>query len=237
MKNIYQKFDSFKNRNRLSNEMIAKIATEYANSPLEHAKTYFSEKDGISESVFYKARDYAIVFCLVDHNMYERIRKKSSTNYKSNNTKNSAVASMAHFDELIVQRQEILNGFSKNEILDIGYKYVEGITIRKIAISYNIGEYAIEYLIRKGIVHLIFDFDIVKQISATTLNLKGSLQKRQENKKILLDCIQKEISFLDSQIKCYNLYFRNEVEEVPSLLSLKKRREDRIKMYNETLQL
>lgn len=237
-KSIYEKFLDFKGRHNLSNEKIAQIATEYANSDLELARSHFSEKYKISEYTFYKARDFAIIFCLVDKETYKRIRQKSSTNYRNNNTKNnSAVASIAHFDELFNKQQEFLASFSKTEILNIANKYVEGISLKKIAKSYDTGEYAIKKLLKKGIIDFIFDARLVNQISAITGDsLNKILQKREMNKNALLDCLKKQIVFLKSQINCYNLYFRT-FEIKPSLESLSIQLQNAIKMYNETLQL
>lgn len=237
MKNIYEKFATFKIRHNLSNEHIAQIAIEYANSDLELARTHFSEKYGISEYVFYKARDYAIIFCLVDNNTYQKIRAKSSTNYRSNNAKNSAASSIAHFDELLAQRNQFLNDFTQKEIIEIGRKYVDGVTLKNIAMVYETGEFAIKKLLNKGIISLIFDSYIVDQIKLIVgESLNTALKKREANKKALINCLEHQILFLKSQISCYNLYFRN-IEIKPDLKCLETELENVIKMYNETLKL
>lgn len=237
MKNIYKKFSAFKIRHNLSNECIAQIAIEYANSDLELARTHFSEKYGISEYVFYKARDYAIIFCLVDNNTYQKIRDKSSTNYRSNNDKNSAASSIAHFDELLAQRNQFLNEFTQKEIIEIGRKYVDGVTLKNIAIAYETGEFAIKKLLNKGIISLIFDSYIVDQIKLIVgEGLNTALKKREANKKALINCLEHQIFFLKSQISCYNLYFRN-IEIKPDLKCLETELENVTKMYNETLKL
>lgn len=237
-KNIYEKFTDFKIRHNLSNEKIAQIATEYANSDFELARSHFSEKYKISEYTFYKARDFAIIFCLVDKETYMRIRQKSSSNYRNNNTKNnSAVASIAHFDELILKQHEFLNGFSKSEILDIANKYVEGLSLKKIAAAYDTGEYAIKRLLRKGIVDFTFDSSLVKQISTIVgPSLNKILQDREAIKKDLLNCLRHKIAFLKLQIKNYDVYSKN-FEINHDLESLKSQLQYEIKMYNEALQL
>jgi len=238
-KSIYEKFLDFKTRHGLSNEKIAQIATEYANSNLELACSYFSDKYDISEHTFYKVRDYAIIFCLVDKETYKQIKQKSSTNQKNNinNTKKNAASSIAYFDELLVKQQEFLDGFSNNEILDIAHKYVEGISKKNIAIAYDTGEYAIQLLLKKGVVKLILDSKIVNQLSTIVGDsLDKTLKQRESNKKVLLNCMQTKISFLKSQISCYDLYFRNS-ESKPSLESLIEELANAIKMYNETLRL
>lgn len=237
MKSIYEKFLDFKSRHKLSNEKIAQIATEYANSSFDFARSYFSSKYEISEYVFYKARDFAIIFCLVDNTTAKRIHEKSSANYRSNNDKNSAADSIAHFNELIAKRQEFLDGFSKNEILDIAHKYVEGLSAKNIALCYDTGEYAIKKLLKKGIVELIFDSTTVSQIhSIVGDSLNKTLERREANKKALLHCIKHQIYFLKSQTICYNLYFRNS-QNKPDMESLKKELLNAIEMYKETLRL
>lgn len=236
-KSIYDKFSDFKIRHNLSNELICKIITEYANSKIDFARTYFTDKYKITEHVFYKARDYAVIFCLVDNEICSRLKNKSATNYSKNNDKNSAVASLAHFETLLVQRQGFLDSFSINEMQDIANKYVEGISTENIAKAYETGPFAIKYLLKKGIVMLIFDSSTVEQISIIVGNgLNKMLQIRKVNKEHLLNCIQAEISFLNSQIKCYDLYFRN-CSNPPTLKSLREKLSIATKMYNETLQL
>lgn len=237
-KSIYENFTDFKIRHNLSNEKIAQIATEYANSDFELARSYFSEKYKISEYTFYKARDFAIIFCLVDKEIYKRIRQKSSINYRNNNTKNnSTIASIAHFDELIVKQQEFLDGFSKSEILDIANKYVEGLSLKKIAVAYDTGEYAIKRLLKKGIVDFTFDSNLVKQISTIVgSSLNKILQDREAIKKNLLNCLQHQIAFLKLQIKYYDVY--SKIFEIkPDLESLNNQLQNAIKMYNKALQL
>lgn len=236
-KSITEKFLDFMARYNLSVDDIVNIATEYANSDLELARTHFTDKYDIKQHVFYKARDYAIICCLVDHSLYEKIRDKSSTNYRSNNDKKSAVSSIAHFDELRIQQTQYLNEFSETEIIDIGRKYIDGVTIKNIAAAYQTGEYAIKKLLKKGIIELIFDANIVNGIKRIASgSLTSTLQQREANKKALLSCYEHQISFLRIQISYYNLYFRNAVNK-PTLDSLNAQLQTANKKYNETLKL
>ena len=237
-KSIYEKFLDFKKRHNLSNEEITAIATDYANSSLELARSYFSEKYGISKHVFYKARDYAIIFCLVDQKTYDQIKIKSGANYSSNNVQSSNVSSRMHFSKLLNQRVEFFNSFTEKEIIDIGHKYTSGVSLKNIAIAYDTGEFAIQHLLKKGTIELIYDATMVTLIGkfAEKSGFDKILQKREVNKKLLLDCLQKQISFLESQILCYNLFFRNSSNK-PTLEDLKNEVKNAIKMYNETLKL
>lgn len=233
-KSIYQKFLDFKVRHNLDNETIAKIAIEYANSNLELARTHFTDKYNITQHIFYKIRDYAVIFCLIDDSICKKLLAKASENYSKNNEKNSSVAPIAHFDDLLIERQKFLNGFSPNEIRDIGNKYVEGMSVENIAKAYDTGPFAIQRLLKKGIIMLIFDSDTVNQISVIAKgNTESILQKRKTNKKFLLDCYQAEILSLNLQIKNYDLLMNPK----PTIEDLKENLQNATKMYNEALQL
>ena len=238
-KSIVKKFYDFKVRNGLSNETIVQIVTEYANSSLELARTHYSEKFDISERTFYKCRDYAVICCLVDNQTCKRLRAKAATNCSSHNPKKSSVAPIAHFEELIANREIFISEFSAYEILDIAHKYTEGVTLKNIAIAYETGELGIQKLLKKGIVDLIYDASLTKQISNMIgPSLNGILQERELSKKFLLNCIRKEIDFLEAQIACYNIYFRNSnSKSKPSLETLEKNLANASKMYEETLKL
>lgn len=236
-KSIYKKFEDFKSRYNLSNEDIIQLATEYANSSLELSRTHFTNKYSLTKHVFYKARDYAIICCLIDGSLYEKIREKSTTNFKNNNDKNSAVPSIAHFEDLLVQQTQFLNEFSENEILDIGNKYADGLTVKNIAMAYETGEFAIKKLLRKGIVDLIYDANLVNQIKRIVgISLDPILSNRKANKDALLNCYRHQISFLRLQISHYDLYFRHSVNK-PTLESLNNELQNTIKQYNEASKL
>lgn len=236
-KSMIQKFLDFKNRHNLSNAIITKMITEYANSDLEKARTYFAEKYRISVSVFYKCRDFAVIFGLVDNATCKKLRNKTATNYSMNNSKSTARASLMHFEELLKERKEVFNGFSENEIKDIGQKYIEGVSVQKIAICYDVGEYAIKYLLGKGVVELILDGDTVKRISAMLgVSVNEILQKREKNKKALVECLMAEINFLNQQIKCYDAYMRI-AKDKQSKEDLQKKLSETKVMYQKALQL
>lgn len=234
-KNIIKKFADFKRRNSLSNDIIKQMITEYANSELDLARTYFSNKYNISKSIFYKARDYAVICCLVDEDTCKRIKKKTVENYKRHNPKNTSNGALAHFSDLRVKRQEFLNTFSDNEIRDIAFKYAEGISVKNIAFGYDIGEFGIKLLLKKGIVLLVVD----KETTDSIKNRVGSkldkiLHSRENNKQIILDCIEKEIICLNLKIEHYELYFRD-LKEKPSKEILQQKLSDVIKKKKQVL--
>lgn len=234
-KSIIQKFADFKKRNSLSNDIITKMITEYANSELDLARTYFSKKYNISKSVFYKARDYAVICCIVGKNTCKKIKKKTVANYTRHNPKSTSNGALAHFSVLCVKRQEFLNTFSDSEIRDIAYKYAEGMSVKNIAFTYDIGEFGVKLLLRKGIISLIVNKETTDSIHHRVgSKLDKILQSREKNKQIILDCIKKEIECLNFKIENYQLYYRN-VEEKPSKEMLQKELKDALKRKEEVL--
>ena len=222
-KSIVKKFADFKKRHSLSNDVIIDMISSYANSELDLASSYFSEKYNISKSTFYKARDYAVIFCLIDEDTCKSLKKKTIANYKLHNPNETSTGPLSHFSNLRIKRQEFLNTFSDNEIISIAHKYVEGISVKNLAFEYDIGEYGIKLLLRKGIVLLIVDEKTTHSISLMLGNkLNNILLARENNKKIILYCITKEIETLNAQIEYYDLYFRNQ-EEKPSKEALQKK--------------
>lgn len=222
-KNIVTKFADFKKRHSLSNDVIQEMITEYANSELDLASSYFSEKYNISKNTFYKARDYAIICCLIDEGTCQRVKKKVIANYQKHTPNQTSKGPLSRFSRSHGKRQEYLDTFSDNEIIDIAHKYAEGISIQNIAFEYGTGEFGIKLLLKKGIVLLIVDRNTTNSISIMRGNqLNKILAMREQNKKIILECINKEIDALSAQIQNYDLYFRNENEK-PSKESLQKK--------------
>ena len=234
-KSIMEQFADFKTRHSLSNQDITKMITEYSNTELDLARSYFSEQYKISKSVFYKARDFAVIFCLIDEETCKKLKRKTIANYKRNNPKQTTNGPVLHFAELCVQRQKLLDTFSDNEIKDIAYKYEEGISLKNIAFAYEIGEYGIKMLLKKGLVLLIVDGDTTRAISKRLgSKLDNILTLRENNKQKVLDCVRKEIELLNLQIENYDIYYRNEKEK-PSKEVLQKRLEELVKKEKEIL--
>lgn len=230
-KTNHEKFLSFKKRNSLDNRQIMQIAKEYAESPLDFARTYFSEEYGISPYTFYKCIEFSIVFWLVNFKTAEAIRKKSAKNYAANNKYNATIDSSKKFKRLYCQRKEFIETFDENKIKDIGQKYINGCPISEIASIFDIGEFGIGFLLKMGIEKLFFNRDLVEKITAKIPNgeikLNKILKNREGNKQLLLSAIEKEI-------EAYKYYSKvNNISEE----TLKERLNDAIKRYNEASQL
>lgn len=208
-KDFVKQFIDFKKRHSLLNQEIKQIMVEYANSDFEHASSFFCNKYDISKSIFYKLRDYAVIFCIIDEETCKQVKRKTIENYKRNNPNGSTKGPVDHFSELCVKRQQFLNTFTDNEIKDIAYKYAEGVSTKNIAFAYDIGEYGVKMLLKKGIVLLIVDEETTKAISIRLgSRLDNILAMRQRNKQKVLDCVKKEIEALNAKIEIYDLYYR-----------------------------
>lgn len=164
-KPIYLKFIHFKRRHNLSTSNIQAMMTEYANSGPDTSHSYFMSKYSISEHVFYRCRDFAIICMLVDGKTQKRIIEKSAFNFKEHNPKQHSTKSISHSDMLLLQRTEFFNSFSREEIEDICHKYAEGLELSKIALSYDTGVFAIKNLLRKGILLSYVDQGTFEAIS------------------------------------------------------------------------
>ncbi len=171
-KSIVQQYISFKTRNGLTTKQIEEIAEEYANSGPDTARSYFMEKYDISEHVFYRARDFAVICMLVDSRTSNRILEKAAFNSREHNSKKSSVRSARHAQDLKGMRTEYFNGFTRSEIEDICAKYAEGLELRVIANAYDTGETCIKYLLRKGIVAGYIN-ESTYQLIDLRLKLKG----------------------------------------------------------------
>lgn len=236
-KSIVKQFEDFKVKHSLTNRDVAKIAKEYANSDYDLASTHFSEKYNVSKSVFYKIRDYAVIFCLIDEDCCKRLKKKTLANYERNNPNGTITGPENHFSELYEKRQEFLDSFSENDIKDIAYKYAEGVSTENIAFLYDTGKYAIKVLLKKGIVLLIVD-DITTQTIANRLgdSMKSILDMRKKNKANIVICLEKEIEVIDFKLTNYDLYFRNHnSEQKPTKEELQKQLKELVKREKELL--
>ena len=242
MKTEIQRFNDFKKRHNLSYRDIAEIATEYAETADDRARTYFSEKYYFSESVFYKIRDFAIICHLVDDKTCNKIRDKASRNNASHNEENSAISSYKHFDDLLLRRKDFLSSFSNEEITVIAYKYIEGIDLRIISDIFEICEESVKKLIKKGIEEVILSTsnvrDIERKMKKEGKNLKllnKMEQVREQNRLQKLEPLYMEMKVIRNQISNYDSYFLGD-EIIPEKDFLINRLNEVEKKYQKILE-
>ena len=161
MKSIAKKLCDFCNRNELSIEFIQKMAKEYALSDEEKSCSFFTEKYGISKSCFYRAKDFAIICCLVNPKTAQLIMRKSAFNSRRHG---SSTGSFLHSEDLLEQQKDFIDSFSQSDMEDICHKYAEGLELWVIANQYQTGSYGIQLLLKKAILSGIASSDTMMLI-------------------------------------------------------------------------
>ena len=210
----FERYQAFKKRNKLTYSKIKKIATEYAKTDDEMARSFFTDQYNISAHVFYTLLSFAIICWIVDDDTRKKIKKKAVSNYKLHNEKEKAKRVMDHYADLYRKRQVFLNHFSKEEIIDISKKYSEGIALGVIAKEYEVCKDAIRILLARGIKNVITPSNIVAEMKKRSQAEGKSMvafQKleleREVTKLRALKPFEDEIIMLKFQIKNYDEYY------------------------------
>lgn len=237
---IHEKFHKFLIRHSLTVSRVQGIVTEYANTSPELARTYFKDKYDLSEHVFYKCRDYAVICCLVDDKICKLLQVKACYNSKTHNADQSCRASAIHHSELLSQREEYLESFLDADIRDIGRKYAGGMSADQIGLAYETGRYGINRLLIRGIKDLIIDkktFEaIISKFPANTSSLSKILAYRKDAINNLLFMCSTDVQILQYKIDNYPLYYRDEMDK-PSIAELKAQLEVAKKRKEKALEL
>lgn len=168
-KSIAEKFKDFRIRHDLSLKFIKELAKEYASTDTERSRSFFMDKYDISESVFYRARDFAVVCALVNPTVAGLIFQKAAANSRIHG---SAKGSILHSEWLIKQREDFINSFSQADLEDICRKYADGLKLSVIANQYETGEYGVQLLLKKAILSGFADATTYQRIDER-LNKKG----------------------------------------------------------------
>lgn len=108
------------------------IATDYANTTPERARSILTEKYNVSESTFYTLLEMAITHHLVSDQTFEQIRKKTLTNQSAHG--NSGYSSINKYNMLENKRKEY-SAFSKADIRYIAKYFAEHPEISKKSVS------------------------------------------------------------------------------------------------------
>lgn len=164
-KSEYQKFQDFKVRHNLTDAKISKIMNEYAITPDENSASFFTQKYNISEHVFYKIRDYAIIFMLVSPLTCKQIRDKSLRNQIGHNPSGNYNTALAHYYQLIDKRREYLDSFSNVTISEIALQYSIGASLYEIANKYQVSTETVRKLIALALVNHLIDGETYRRIS------------------------------------------------------------------------
>lgn len=155
-KSEFQKFKDFKQQHNLTNTQIKQIMSEYANTEDEYSASFYAAKYNTTARVFYRMRDFTIIFMLVDAPVCKRIRDKSFRNQGSKNASGNCSSANKHYKYLIQKRKEYLNTFSNKEIGLIAVEYANGDALYDIAKKHNISTYTVRKLLAYALAyHLV----------------------------------------------------------------------------------
>lgn len=146
-KSELQKFQDFKIKHNLTDTQIVKIMVEYASTVDEYSASFFATKYHISEYVFYKMRDFTIIFMLVTPFNCKNIRDKAFRNQSAKNPACNHTASSNYYKQLILRRKEYLQSFTDEQITLIAIDYSKGFSLSDIARKYKISSYAVQKLL------------------------------------------------------------------------------------------
>ena len=157
-KPIWVRFSEFKTRNNLSNSKIAEIAHHYAHTGHECARTTFKKNYGISEHIFYKVLDYAVIAHLVDKETQDLIFLKRISNNCQHGSE-GAEKSVEHKHEVLQLQQEYavafqahLASFTEVDLFKICKEFGrDGLTLSEIAKLHKTSSRVIKILLNKGL--------------------------------------------------------------------------------------
>lgn len=165
-KNEYQKFQDFKKRHNLTETQIIHIISEYAKTNDEFSCSFFCAKHNITSHVFYKMRDFTIIFMLVDDSICRKIKEKSLRNQGSHNSAGNHTSSAYHYKILISKRHEYLKSFSEAEIVAIANEYANFVLVSEIATKHNISAYTVQNLLMIALINRLIPYGLFKKIQA-----------------------------------------------------------------------
>lgn len=156
-KNERQKFQDFKLRHSLTDTYIAKILREYATSEDEFSCSYFCEKYNLTPHVFYKMRDYAIIFMLVSPVTRKKIREKAICNQICKNPTGSYNSSYTYYNKLLITRKNYLKTFSITDFVQAATMYANNIRITEIAQKFDVSLEIARTLIALALINRLID--------------------------------------------------------------------------------
>lgn len=156
-KDEHQKFQDFKLRHNLTNEYIAKIMSEYASSEDKFSCSYFCDKYKLTPHVFYKMRDYTIIFMLVSPITRKNIHEKAVRNQIGQNPTGTYNSSYRYYNKLLITRNNYLKSFSFTDIIQATTMYANNISIKEIAQKHDVSLEIVRTLIALALINRLID--------------------------------------------------------------------------------
>lgn len=152
-------------------DFCKKVATEYAKSEAQFARTYFTNANDITVSCFDKVMEYAIVENLVEEVIVIKMMNKAIANQKLHGS-NDGITTRAKYARMYAKRCEnIAKTFAKEEIRNIATDFAKSpsMTKRDFAASCGIARKVLELLLERAITENIVEDTIVDAIETRSL--------------------------------------------------------------------
>lgn len=156
-------------------KFCTKIATLYATSESNFARSYFTENFNISTSCYNKILELAVVRNMVNDKMVDKMEKKAIAN-QNMHAEGAGATSIVHYSELRVERRKfILSTFSNEKIIEIIHEFIEkDIFKNELAEKYNVDTKVIDLIIKRGIVENLISDELFHMIELRTLKRDNS---------------------------------------------------------------
>lgn len=173
-------------------EFCKKIATEYANSSEEYARSYFIDKYDITASCFYKCLETAIIRNLITEELIEKMEKKAINNQKAHDTTAGAKTHLKYYKMRKERDLNIFAEFSDNEIEKIAIEFAYSkLKKAEFAKEKEISNRVIDLILKKAIEEAIVDDEVLysikersianaKNVEETEVFFKELIRKRNE---------------------------------------------------------
>lgn len=168
-----------------------KLATQYANSEAQFARSYFTEYFNISSSCYTKLLEIAVIHNFVTDKMVDRMEKKAIAN-QNLHSEGAGSTSINHYAELRAKRKNyIVSTFSDENVVEIIIEFTSlCISKQELAEKYNVNTKIIDLIIKKGIVENLVSDEVFGKIERRSLEKDNSY----ETKKFFYDLHQERNS-------------------------------------------
>ncbi len=181
-------------------ELCKKIATEYANSPEEYARSYFMNKYDIKESCFYKCLEVAIIKNLITEELIEKMERKSINNQKVHDTTAGAKTHLKYYKMRKERDLYIFSQFSDDEIEKVAIEFsYSKMSKGEFAKEKEISKRVLELLLKKAIEEAIVEDIIVYAIKERSITNAKNPKQVEEFFKELIKKRNEKISELLSE--------------------------------------
>lgn len=168
-----------------------KLATQYANSEAQFARSYFTEYFNITASCYTKLLETAVIHNFVTDKMVDKMEKKAIAN-QNLHSEGAGSTSINHYAELRAKRKNyIVSTFSDEDVIKVINEF-DSLVISKheLAEKYNVNTKIIDLIIKKGIVENLVSDEVFARIERRSLEKDNSY----ETKKFFYDLHQERNS-------------------------------------------